>query len=707
MNLGSSYKILKYKAKLSKAIENNNVSNINKYYLHLKSHTVKSLKGGDIDAEQIKYDFRKLDELLKLSNIKEFAKSSLIEYKKFIIGDVLGEEENFKLLEEYGNKYLTPSIIEYKNKLSSKLDKLIKIGCVITREKNSGYVKVNDDNIYTLQCFWITTIDFLKMRGETIDIEQIRSEAELASTPKDSDTNFEEGKYLIGAAKIAEKYDLTYVIYNTDTTNNTIIESPYKDGKTEMMIIGSGKYIVIVSNQYNSHFELITSIKCDADADAVINTRDLIWFNSNVISTSAISQAKEKIGKTVKKNVKKIQKYFLNTVCSNSSECIAFGKEIKIIKDFFGNFTKFNYMKEFKQIGSDSSNGFVKMITYEKEGYVANTILKSSKNYMSDNLYYEYLVGKFLNAQSMFFPCFVETYQIFMYKDDYSYSHIEHCKTVADCDIIVLKNGLEVYSNTDIVKGLEDSCIRPEHIALLIQSLENPLSIEKLMDDVDLANKHLLYILFQIYMPLSLMADKFTHNDLHWNNVMLQEPKAGEVIKYCYHLSSTEIVEFYSPYIAKIIDYGRCYFNDGTIDSVKIYDDVCKINQCGQIGNPKTKCGKYNGYHYIEPGEIGYDLNTSQNNKSRDLWLIAIVLNRINQASNLTPLKNLLEYDGANKISDGIKIKNVHDALRELKKLIMTNENKNDNYATYGTKNLIGELHIYADGTQIEFKENK
>lgn len=255
-------------------------------------------------------------------------------------------------------------------------------------------------------------------------------------------------------------------------------------------------------------------------------------------------------------------------VCSDSNECISFGKEIKIIKEFFGNFANFDYVTEFIEIGTPSVNGFIKKITYEKQGYTANTVLKSSRKDSADNLYYEYLVGKFLNTQSMFFPCFVETYQIFKYKDNSSYNYIQNCKTTTGCEVQKLKDGLEVYSNTNIDTGIEDSCIKPTSMA--IQSLKNPLSIENMMDDIDLTNKQLLYVLFQIYMPLSVIADKFTHYDLHWNNVQLYEPVKDKVIKYYYYLSSTEIIEFYSPYIAKIIDYGRCYFNDGTNNSLNI-----------------------------------------------------------------------------------------------------------------------------------------
>lgn len=282
MNFGSNYKILKYKVKLNEALINDDIKSINKYYSHLKLHTIKSFKGGDGSINEIKYDFRQLDELLKSHNIKEFEKSSLIQYKDFIIGNKSEEDKNNKLLEEYQNNYLLQNIKEYHNKLSAMLDNLIKVGCTITRKKNGGVI--SNDPEYSNQCFWISTIDFLKMQNIDVNIEKIRSYAELADTPKNSDTNFEEGKYLIGAAKVSVKYDLTYVIYNTDVENDKIIKSPYGDNTTEMIIIGSGKNIVIISSQNNAHFELITSVKCD-DTD-MINTTKLIWLNSSLSSNT-------------------------------------------------------------------------------------------------------------------------------------------------------------------------------------------------------------------------------------------------------------------------------------------------------------------------------------------------------------------------------------------------------------------------------------
>jgi hypothetical protein len=43
-----------------------------------------------------------------------------------------------------------------------------------------------------------------------------------------------------------------------------------------------------------------------------------------------------------------------------------------------------------------------------------NAILKCSIKSDSDNLVYEYMVGKFLNTMRKRFPCFIETYNLFL-----------------------------------------------------------------------------------------------------------------------------------------------------------------------------------------------------------------------------------------------------------------------------------------------------
>lgn len=737
-DLGSNYKILKYKLKLKNAIDKNNHTDIKKYYSHLKYHIMSCLNNnmnGGINSTETKYDFRELDNLLKSNNIKDFEKSTLFDYKKFIIGDKSEEDINNELFDEYNDKYLTSDTDEYYTKLSFELDKIIKVGCDIERIKNSGVIEKKPE--YSNQCFWISIIDFLKTKNILVDIEQIRIDAGVENTPKNFDTNFEKGIYLLGAARIASKYNLTIVIYNIDTSTNKIINSPYGLAQTEMLKINNGNQIVIISNQNNAHFELINSVKCNGSN--IIDTLDLIWDNTNNIittnkdtsmdtsmntsmdtntdtDTDIEKDSKEVIANIILKKREKIRANFLNAVCSDSDECLGFGKEINIIKKFFDNFENFNYVSEFKSIGTPSANGFIKSIKYEKESYTSYTILKSSIKEGSDNLYYEYLVGNFLNTQSKYFPCFVDTYGLFKYKNDVVYNDILCCNTIANCDVNLLKNGLTIVkdANINIDEYLKESCINPKHISILIQSLKNSNTLNSFMSNNDFCDNELIYVLFQIYMPLSMMSEKFTHYDLHLSNVLIYEPVKGKVIRYNYHINQTQTITFYSPYIVKIIDYGRSYFDDGTINSKIIYDKVCTISECNQ--SMKT-CGKTKGYYWLNPTNNKYNLVSTQKNISYDLRLLYLVLNNyyfesfgVNK-TGLSQLKNILYYQNMGFVNETQSqhkiINNVNDIFNILKILILKPQNKvnNDNQAN---KDLIGDFHIYSDNiTPIKFEEYK
>lgn len=119
----------------------------------------------------------------------------------------------------------------------------------------------------------------------------------------------------------------------------------------------------------------------------------------------------------MKKTATKRETVFLNTVCSDSGVCLAFGKEKDKLERFF-EFNSFAYAKPVqKRIGNPSQNGFVREVHYEREGYHADAILKSSIKKTSDSLTYEYMIGKSLNRVNRWLPSFVETYGLFHYID--------------------------------------------------------------------------------------------------------------------------------------------------------------------------------------------------------------------------------------------------------------------------------------------------
>ena len=434
----------------------------------------------------------------------------------------------------------------------------------------------------------------------------------------------------------------------------------------------------------------------------------------------------------------------LNTECPDADVCIALGTHNDLIEKHFDNFQNFDHAIKFEKIGSDSANGFVILIGYEKDGYKANTILKSSQKKIFDNLYYEYLVGEFLNKQSKYFSCFVKTYGVFKYENESTYTSIKNCNNASNCNIQVLKSGLSIISDayTDIDKNLKESCKSPTDMAILIQSLKGAKSMEEKLQEDDFVKNDLILTLFQIYMPLSCLADKFTHYDLHLNNVLLYEPKENSFIEYHYHMgpndkNQDEIVTFKSSYISKIIDYGTSYFNniEKNLHSDLIHDKVCEFNECTYNGD---NCGKSQGYISLDKlyDSVANKIS-SQKNKSYDLLLlnnIYIILEEkfkiINnkQTSNLNVNERKIFNESKSKFSivelllvrvyesdpfgeigkeqeskDDNKIRNVIDACEKLK-FFINSYYKKYNDENYQTKIKIGDLHIYSDcKTQIKF----
>jgi hypothetical protein len=283
----------------------------------------------------------------------------------------------------------------------------------------------------------------------------------------------------------------------------------------------------------------------------------------------------------------------LISVCPNSGECMAIGREKEAIREFFGGFTTFeNVEYPIKQIGATSVNGFIKEIKYTKQGYSSYALLKSSQNVHSDNLAYEYEVGLFINKVCNRLPCFVRTYELYYYKSDIAYELMKNYKTTYN----ILENILEKENGT-INYG--KACENALYIALLTEHLDNAITLKDLYEqnksNQDFLTHELPQILFQVYYGLAVLANEqsFTHYDLHWSNVLLYELPESKYVNFEYTSlqRNTPSISFQSRYIAKIIDYGRSYFRDREtgISSLTIRSNLCRIKECEKT-YPRTRC---------------------------------------------------------------------------------------------------------------------
>ena len=266
---------------------------------------------------------------------------------------------------------------------------------------------------------------------------------------------------------------------------------------------------------------------------------------------------------------------FLAFRCPRSGECVSFGKQIDEITAFFDGYTGFDHVVDpITSIGVPSNNGFVKKINYEKHDYESYAILKSSMRQNADNLVYEYIVGsQYINGLLKKFPCFVQTYGHYFYKDEEQWLKFEQKPLLLKND---LKDALELQKDFD----LKEACSRSKHAAILIQHIDSAKTLFFYSKNFNFVNNDSLYIFFIIYHALSQLSQNFTHYDLHSDNVLLYQPIEGGYIEYYYHLSDETIITFRCPFIPKIIDYGRSFFNNGSLSSDNIFKSIQETKEC-------------------------------------------------------------------------------------------------------------------------------
>jgi hypothetical protein len=433
------------------------------------------------------------------------------------------------------------------------------------------------------------------------------------------------------------------------------------------------------------------------------------------------------IKKFMKDTTVKRRTEFLKAVCDDSGVCIALGTNRQKILDFFDGFTSFDHVKPpIVTIGKPSSNGFVKAIQYEKGGYLSNAVLKSSTKQDADNLGYEYLVGKFLNQQCALFPCFLETYGLFYYKDDAKWQHAMDTKVITTN---VLKDSLDLQTDEYDYKRM---CKEAKRAAIMIQHLKGVKTLGEYMSDwrpqfTSACIRHLIHILYQVYFPLSVLSKTFTHYDLHEHNILLYEPDSSKYIQYHYHING-ETVKFKSSFMVKIIDYGRSFFVDSAISSEKIYKSTCK--EC-------IYCGDYDGFSYMDKRNLAENnfICSSKNNPSHDLRLLNIIgrtakrlkVDFINSkypemmsffehlfdntqygvGLSASMQKEYYLYGTRANPKSGFtktqtKVNNVVDAERLLRDGMPLFEEYNEEM--YERQLKLGDIHVYSDGTPMRFE---
>lgn len=390
----------------------------------------------------------------------------------------------------------------------------------------------------------------------------------------------------------------------------------------------------------------------------------------------------------------------LSSICSDSGLCIAFGTHSDKIKEFFHGFSEFDFVESFEQTGEDSANGFVYSVNYNHRGYTANAILKSSSYSDSDNLMYEYAVGKHINELFYYkFPIFVETYDYYyVYSSDELWQSFKSGTYTGKLnDALIPKTELDY----------ESSCVNSQYLSILVQHIKNAPSLGMMCKSTQFFQNELINSLYQIYFTLSTIKNKFTHYDLHPGNVLVYTPRADKYIEYYFHHLSGEIITFKSKHLIKIIDYGRSFVENISTDAMQA---VCAAPKC------EPNCG-YN-YGYFMGQNLPSYLNSSKHNNSYDLKLLCFLKNSLkNDAKPAGSVKEIL-YEklktmiypsasgGTPERTDSLYptgILHVTDAENTLRDMIVSDEfrDMNDNYIDGLTK--MGNLHIYEDGRNMKY----
>jgi hypothetical protein len=421
--------------------------------------------------------------------------------------------------------------------------------------------------------------------------------------------------------------------------------------------------------------------------------------------------ARKKIGNLVKSS-----KLFLNIVCPNSGSCIAFGNHTKELNNYFKGFTDFHYaVSPITRLGSVTGNGFIKEIEYVKQGYTSHAILKSSQSPSSDNLVYEYLVGiKYINRILKSFPCFIETYGLYYYDTNANWQAIKSSMPLNKS----ILNSLILQKDIDYIKA----CRKSTYAAILIQHIKNARQLKEMSIRTGFMNSDLIYVLFIIYQALSSLSKNFTHYDLHNENILLYEPEAGKFIEYHYHYNDGSVISFYCKYVPKIIDYGRCFFDNGNLKSRKIYDKICSIRECD------PNCGNNMGFGWMDPIP-SFHISSSKKNESHDLRLLNILKTNINQHfknGSVKPtsktfketnkiLKKIVYGIGINERENRIygtkenlsispdKIYNVNGAYFKMRDAIKMPDIINENKKDFQNMIKLGDLHIYENRQQMNY----
>jgi len=426
----------------------------------------------------------------------------------------------------------------------------------------------------------------------------------------------------------------------------------------------------------------------------------------------------------------------IEMLCPNSGNCIFLGPYGKHIRKIFKDFKDFELVDKSRvtKIGADSKNGFVVQVPFQIHNYTSYAVLKCAIEKQSDNLFYEYLVGKFfINKFVKRLPCFVETYDLYEFKDTETQEHFAENQNVQE--IVNHIKPLDIrLSNID--KLLKMSCKQSERICMMMQHFDNFKTLSEMIKGIrnntdfgyDVFN-----FLYQVYFALDhpLLRDRYTHYDLHPGNICSYKPFPGKqcVLMRYHYTKENKVIEFKAEFLAKIIDYGRNYFHASeSLNTREIVKKVCKTSVC------EPNCGEDFGYEAISGSMVednslatDHNIDPTKLNRSADLRVAKVVMDGHTfrqfipkTAPHLNINFKSIYGTPSDESGDPIigKVKSVSDFHIYLKRFVVDNFNNEYNEMKYDTTwKVAATIDVYDDGknytvngkadpdTEFEFEE--
>jgi hypothetical protein len=260
---------------------------------------------------------------------------------------------------------------------------------------------------------------------------------------------------------------------------------------------------------------------------------------------------------------------------------------------------------------------------------------------------YEYIAGQYVNTLCKQYPCFLETYNYVINNNKDEDGNVIPIEKGEPSDFPYVagdaRNDAKKLLNSAYISGNEpayqykEACSRPTDIAVLIQYLPNTMPTIKLLQTkifrgcanysdkaqkkelIQCANNmtyKFMCFLFQIYIPLAQLKDKFSHNNLTLDQILCFTPFPKEFFTFNYIFDEKTTITFESDYIVKIKNYEKCYFKqDDTFNSDKIFQEMVD-NGCTSFIKPKNEILNPIKTELLRPSNIPNNIGMNEHNET-------------------------------------------------------------------------------------------